>query len=129
MVRITNGKETMEVSKGAFKALFERYGWKLEDEKIVDLSVGSSSDYTLSEDEEKDDERNNLPPLSSKDDEGEEEEDDEYEDESEDEVEIPFSEMTVRQLQDYADEHDIDVSEANNKKELRKIILESLKEE
>lgn len=126
MVRITNGKETMEVSKGAFKALFERYGWRLEDQNIDDLSVDNSSNDTLSENVEKDGENENLTPQG---DEEDEEEDDEYEDEPEDEVEIPFSEMTVRQLQDYADEHDIDVSEANNKKELRKIILESLKEE
>lgn len=125
MVRITNGKETMEVSKGAFKALFEPYGWKLEGEKIGGLSVESSSPDTLSEDEEKDDERNNLPPLSSKDDEGEEEEDDE----EEEDVEIPFSEMTVRDLQRYAREHDIDVSQAKSKKDLKDIILESLQED
>lgn len=125
MVRITNGKETMEVSKGAFKALFEPYGWKLEGEKIGNLSVESSSPDTLSESEEKDDESNNLPPLNGKDD---EEEDDEEDDEEED-IETPFSEMTVRELQQYARKHDIDVSQAKSKKDLKDIILESLQED
>ena len=120
MVRITNGKETMEVSKGAFKALFEPYGWKLEGEKIGDLSVESSSPDILSESKEKDDESNNLPSLSGKDD----EEDDEEED-----IETPFSEMTVRELQQYARKHDIDVSQAKSKKDLKDIILESLQED
>lgn len=126
MVRITNGKETMEVSKGAFKALFEPYGWKLEDEKIVDLSVENSLSDTLPENEEKDDESDSLPPLSGKDD---EEEDDEEDDEEEEDVETPFSEMTVRELQQYARKHDIDVSQAKSKKDLKDIILESLQED
>lgn len=124
MVRITNGKETMEVSKGAFKALFEPYGWKLEDEKIDALSVESSLSDTLPESKEKDDESNNLPPLNGKDDEEEDEEDDEEED-----IETPFSEMTVRELQQYARKHDIDVSQAKSKKDLKDIILESLQED
>lgn len=125
MVRITNGKETMEVSKGAFKALFEPYGWKLEGEKIGSLSVESSLSDTLPESKEKDDESNNLPPLNGKDD---EEEDDEDDDEEED-IETPFSEMTVRELQQYARKHDIDVSQAKSKKDLKDIILESLQED
>lgn len=112
MITITNGINTLQVTEGAFKALFEPEGWrKGKADKKVD-------------EEEKTTESNDLPPLKPEDLVGEEEDDDE----EDEEVETPISEMTVNELKAYAEEHDIDISEAHNKTQLRHIIEEAMED-
>lgn len=124
MVTITNGNRTMTVSKGAFKALFEPIGWKeVEDENFLGLTGKKSLNGILPEDDENEAENANLT--------GEDTEDSDEEDEEEsedDEIEIPVSEMNVRELKAFAEKHDIDISEARNKIQLRATI-ESYMEE
>lgn len=112
MITITNGINTLQVTEGAFKALFEPEGWrKGKADKKVD-------------EKEKTAESNDLPPLKPEDLVDEEEDDDE----EDEEVETPISEMTVNELKAYAEEHDIDISEAHNKTQLRHIIEESMED-
>lgn len=112
MITITNGINTLHVTEGAFKALFEPEGWR----------KGKAEKKAA--EEEKTAESNDLPPLKPED-LVNEEEDDEEEDE---EVETPISEMTINELKAYAEEHDIDISEARNKNQLRHIIEEAMED-
>lgn len=112
MITITNGTQTLQVTEGAFKALFEPEGWR---KGTADKKV---------EKEEKVPENNNLPPLVPGD---MAEDEDEYDEEDED-VETPISEMTINELKAYAEEHNIDISEAHNKNQLRNIIEEAMGE-
>lgn len=112
MITITNGIQTLQVTEGAFKALFEPEGWK------------KGKSVKKAEEKEKTPENNDLPPLMPGDMTGGEEDDD---DEDED-YETPISDMTVNELKAYAEEHDIDISEAHNKTQLRHIIEEAVED-
>lgn len=116
MITITNGINTLQVTEGAFKALFEPEGWRKDkaDKKV--------------DEEEKTAESNDLPPLKPEDLVDDEEDDEEDDDEEGEEVETPISEMTVNELKAYAEEHDIDISEAHNKTQLRHIIEEAMED-
>lgn len=119
MVTITNGNRTMTVSKGAFKALFEPIGWKEVDGNLTGLTDEENGNEEIVSEEEKITKNENSTSNMT-----EESYEDDYEDEEveDDEIEIPLSEMSVRQLRTYAKEHNIDVSSAQNKRELREIV-------
>lgn len=119
MVTITNGNRTMTVSKGAFKALFEPIGWKEVDGNLTGLTDEENGNEEIVSEEEKITKNENSTSNMT-----EESYEDDYEDEEaeDEEIEIPFSEMSVRQLRTYAKEHNIDVSPAQNKRELREIV-------
>lgn len=123
MVTIVKGTMSRQVTKGAFKALFEPNGWE-----IADSNEETILTEEITEEEEKDGESTDLPPLGGQEDDSEDEDEDIDEEEDED-IEIPLSEMTVRGLQAYAEENDIDVSKAKNKAHLIQIIESALEEE
>lgn len=114
MVKIHKGSKTKVVTKGAFHEMFEKDGWEIGDpvvEKVESIEIPIEEEETPAEVAEE--------PESV-----------EYEEEPEedDEVEIPLSEMTVSQLKSFAKEHDIDISAAKNKRELRAIIAAEMED-
>nr|DAH73231.1 MAG TPA: HeH/LEM domain [Caudoviricetes sp.] len=118
MVTVTNGSRTMTVSKGAFKALFEPIGWKeVEDENFWGLMGKKPLGGVLPGDDKNEAENANLTGENTEDSDDEDEEEPE-----DDEIETPISEMSVRELKAFAEKHDIDISEARNKIQLRAIV-------
>lgn len=119
MINITNGKQTIQVTKGAYKALFQPKGWIKVDGNLTDLTDEENGTEEVISEKEKIAKNENLTGNMT-----EENYEDDYEDEEaeDEEIEIPFSEMSVRQLRTYAKEHNIDVSPAQNKRELREIV-------
>lgn len=112
MVKITNGTRTTMVTKGAFRELYEPMGWI-----IADLSNEKVQSEDLPEEEEKSpenarEERETVP-------------EEEIEPE---EVEIPLSEMKLADLKAFAAAHDIDISAAKNKQDIRAIIKAEMEE-
>ena len=123
MLHITDGRITLEVTKGAFKSIYSNRGFKPlddtrsdEEEGLVtnqpDLSSEFSDDSTQQEDDEEDLEEPEF--------------DDDLE-EPEDLSEIPLGEMGFDQLSEYADQLNIDHHGVRSKKELRAMIRQHLK--
>lgn len=117
MVKITNGSRTTIVTKGVFEEIYKPSGWK-----ICDISEENSGDEDLlkniinaSEDTEE------IPsPDTEEESEPKNFESDELE--SEDEVEVPISEMKLDELKAYAAKHGIDISAAKTKQDIKAII-------
>ena len=106
MIKITNGSRTTIVTMGAYKEMYAPMGWKIADSEQEKASV------------------NNLPEVKEEPSEiaNEEPETDVEESDQVEEVEIPLSEMKLDQLKQYAADHDIDISAARNKQDIRDII-------
>lgn len=119
MINITNGKQTIQVTKGAYKVLFQPKGWIEVGGNLTGLTDEENGTEEVISEKEKIAKNENLTGNMT-----EENYEDDYEDEEaeDEEIEIPFSEMSVRQLRTYAKEHNIDVSPAQNKRELREIV-------
>ena len=108
MIKVTNGVRTTVVTKGAFKEVYEPMGYKLwapsdspKEEPSLDLEPKVEEPEIAVEEEE------------------------EFEPEELDtdvEVETPISEMRLEDLKVYAAQHDIDISKAKTKKEIKSII-------
>lgn len=146
---ITKNGVTLNVSKGAFNASFRAQGWvegKGEEDKAVNSPVQMSpqpldnSKADLSLDKEVDDANQEAENDDAKnaDLSGENQPDstlitdtekdaENGENEGENSIEIPISEMTVNQLIEFADEHDIDISGLQGKAKIRAAIEESMK--
>lgn len=106
MIKITNGSRTTTVTLGVYKEIYKPMGWKIADSKEKKAPAKD-----LPEIEEK------APEIAK-----EEPEPTEEEVKVEEEVEIPLSEMKLDQLKQYAADHDIDISAARNKQDIRDII-------
>lgn len=129
MVTITNFKgERLTVPTGAFREIFKPQGWvkegDTENEPKNDLN--SEKDETLSSEENPD-----LEPSDESQDESEEvNEDEESSDETneeEDLSEIPLSEMSVPQLNEYAKQLGIDTKKVSGAKALKEAIRKAQK--
>lgn len=101
MVHITNGFRTTKVTKGAFKELYEPNGWRIVVEKEE-----KSSHEELPEVVHIEEERAKESPEKD------------IEEALPEEVEIPLSEMTVKELKQLAKDNGIDIELAKSKKEL-----------
>lgn len=121
----------LNVTKGAFKALFKDQGWtevknsevdsehKETTQKSTDfMSPQPEKDDVKSENEEK---TSNHPFQQLMDNFNKQEENQEEEDD--DEVETPLTEMTVKQLVEYADEKGYDIGDATKKADIIQAIL------
>lgn len=121
----------LDVTKGAFKALFKDQGWTKVKSSEVDseneettqkstnfMSPQPEKDDTKSEDEKK---TSNHPFQKLMDNLNKQEENQEENDD--DEVEIPLTEMTVKQLVEYADEKSYDIGDATKKADIIQAIL------
>ena len=124
MIRITNGRMSLEVSWSAFKTMFEPAGFVLEGSSLSPEADGGSNTP--------DDFR--LPHLGQQEDEEEDSEEPEPEESEDDEEEqpidyseVPLSELGYDELCDYADQLGLNREGIRSKKELRGIIREHLK--
>lgn len=121
----------LDVTKGAFKALFKDQGWTKAKGSEVDsenkettqkstnfMSPQPEKDDVKSENEEKISNHpfQQLMENFNKPEENQEENDD-------DEVETPLTEMTVKQLVEYADEKGYDIGDATKKADIIQAIL------
>ena len=114
MVRITNGSRVTVVTKGVFEEVYEPSGWKICDisnENTPNEDLPEMADISAEETVE-------MPDSETPEEENDSEE---TEDEAED-FEIPISEMKLDELKKYAAEHDIDISAAKNKQDIKAII-------
>ena len=117
MVRRTKGARTTTVTGGAFREYYEPRGWR---------KISSEKQETANTED--------LPPLDKKVPEKLPQEPEIVSEESsipEEQdipVEIPISEMKVKELREYATQHGIDTSGAKNSREIRRIIKASLEE-
>lgn len=114
MVKITNGRKTIIVTTGVYKEMYAPQGYKIVDE-------GKETTFT-----------EEIPNIEEKIAENVENEpsDDIVKDSGADLEEImkPFSEMNVNELKQFAQEHEIDVSSAKNKQDMRAIISAEMEE-
>lgn len=117
MVKITNGSRTTTVTRGVFDAVYAPMGWK-----IAESSEKIHSADTLPESESKSSENGEILAGEGH------KEDDSYEDYDSEQVEIPLSEMKLAELKAYAAKHDIDISAAKNKRDIRAIIKAEMEE-
>ena len=124
MIRITNGRITLEVSQSAFETMFKPAGFVLEGSSLSPEVTGGSNTT----------EHFRLPHLGQQEDEEEDSEEPEPEESEEDEEEqpvdyseVPLSELGYEELCDYADQLGLDREGIRSKKELRGIIREHLK--
>lgn len=114
MIKIYKANQTLTVTNGAYKEVFEPQGWKRSSGSPTKvkpkLSVPETVNETLS-----------VEPLPT-----EEDIPQESLDTSEDLCEKPLSEMTFEELKDYASIMSISVGNIRNKKELRAHIRANL---
>lgn len=122
----------LDVTKGAFKALFKDQGWTKVKNSEADsehkettqkstnfMSPQPEKDDMKSEDEKK---TSNHPFQQLMDNLNKQEENQE-ENDDDDEVETPLTEMTVKQLVEYADEKGYDIGDATKKADIIQAIL------
>lgn len=121
----------LDVTKGAFKALFKDQGWtKVKSSEVdsEDKETTQKSTNFMSPQPEKDDMKSegeekisNHPFQQLMDNLNKQEENQEENDD--DEVETPLTEMTVKQLVEYADEKGYDIGDATKKADIIQAIL------
>ena len=112
MVRITNGSRITVVTKGVFEELYKPAGWE-----ICDISNENIANEDLPDNEEIFEESPAEMPATET-----PEEEVVPEETEEEDFEIPISEMKLSELKAYAAEHDIDISAAKTKQDIRAII-------
>lgn len=127
MLQVTNGVVTLTVTKGAFKSFYEHNGFHTvdgadgtEEAGVVTTHPTPGTVYSGDSSQQK----------IVEDTEDAENEADGDEDDTEDDVdlsEIPLGEMSFDQLNDYADQLELDHEGIRSKKELRALIREHLK--
>lgn len=128
MLQVTNGVVTLTVTKGAFKSFYEHNGFHAVDgedgheeagEVLTHLTpetghLDHSSQQELRQDTD-----------AMEDEDGDDEDDTEYD---VDLSEIPLGEMSFDQLNEYADQLELDHDGIRSKKELRALIRKHLKD-
>lgn len=123
MIIYKNG-QTLEVTKGAFTALFEPLGW------VTEAPAKTKSNKTTKMSPQPEKSGNSILPESDlfKALKSQEEQEKPVEDFSEEEeVEIPISEMTLEELIDFADSKGIDIDGLTKKRDIRRAIEAAIK--
>ena len=124
MVKISDGKTELTVTKGAFHNFYERLGFAILDGAGEVFSPGEETTHPEHENTESEE-------IPQEDEDDTDPVDGTYEEEPEDEEidlsEIPLSEQDFYQLQDYADQLGLDHRGLRSKKELRALIRAHLK--
>lgn len=123
MLQVTNGVVTLTVTNGAFKSFYEHNGFHAVDGEDGHEEAGKVDTHPTPE--------TGHPGHSSQqelrqDTDGPEDEDGDDEDDV-DLSEIPLGEMSFDQLNEYADQLELDHDGIRSKKELRDLIREHLK--
>lgn len=127
MLQVTNGTVTLMVTKGAFKSFYEPNGFHAVDgedghEEVRVVITHPTPETGHSGHSSQQELRQSVD--DTEDDDEDEEEDTE---ESVDLSEIPLGEMSFDQLEEYADQLELDHDGIRSKKELRALIREHLK--
>ena len=123
---------TLDVTKGAFDALFANQGWaireKLDEAEKVDKNTNFMSPQPNSSQEASEESSVNpfFKHLMGENEETEEEDPENLEDE---EAEILLEEMTNKELLEYAKEHEIDLSGITKRQERINAIKEAMSED
>lgn len=127
MVEITNGVNTLVVTKGAYESMYAPQGWKRIEESASKIQ-DSARDRTIKEIIESEDENLAADKISEPNDgESNKSDEPELEEEEIDLSEIPLSEMSVPQLKQYGQQLGIEV-DTDSAKALRSRIRKVLEE-
>lgn len=126
MLQVTNGVVTLTVTKGAFKSFYEHNGFHTVDGEdghgdagvVVTHPAPETGHSGHSSQQEMGQDTNDAEDEAD----GDEEDEDDV-----DLSEIPLGEMSFDQLNDYADQLELDHDGIRSKKELRALIREHLK--
>lgn len=127
MIQVTNGAVTLAVTKGAFKSFYEPNGFHAVDGEDGHEEAGVVITHPIPETGHS---GHSSQQELRQDTDGPEDEDEEEEEDTEESVdlsEIPLGEMSFDQLNEYADQLELDHDGIRSKKELRAIIREHLK--
>ena len=127
MLQVTNGVVTLTVTNGAFKSFYEHNGFHAVDGEDGHEEAGKVDTHPTPE--------TGHPGHSSQQElrqdidapEDEDEDDEDDDEEAVDLSEIPLGEMSFDQLNEYADQLELDHDGIRSKKELRALIREHLK--
>ena len=125
---------TLDVTKGAFDALFANQGWAIEEKLGEAEKVAKNTNFMSPQpntpQETSEEEESSVNPffkhLMGENEETEEEDPEDLEDE---EAEILLEEMTNKELLEYAKEHEIDLSGITKRQERINAIKEAMSEE
>lgn len=128
MLQVTNGVVTLTVTKGAFKSFYEHNGFHAVDGEDGHEEAGEVLTHPTLEtghlDHSSQQElRQDTDAMEDED--GDDEDDTEYD---VDLSEIPLGEMSFDQLNEYADQLELDHDGIRSKKELRALIRKHLKD-
>lgn len=121
MLRITNGIVTISVTKGAFKSFYQYNGFHPVSGEDGHEEPGVIITHPTPEEELSD----HFSQLRSQQDTEDTEEDGDDEEDTEEDIdlsEIPLGEMSFYQLNEYADQLELDHDGIRSKKELRALI-------
>lgn len=128
MLQVTNDVVTLTVTKGAFKSFYEHNGFHTVDGADGTEEAGVVTTHPTPGTAHPGD--SSQQELRQDTDGTEDEADGDDEDDTEDDVdlsEIPLGEMSFEQLNDYADQLELNHEGIRSKKELRALIREHLK--
>lgn len=122
MAKIHKGSQTLEVTKGAYRAIYAPLGWSLGapvEPTQAELSEGEENSSTTPSEQPQDDFQQESEDFKAE---------DEYQDEdtSEELSEKPLSEMCFDELKQYASELELEYAGIRSKKELRALIKSAL---
>lgn len=127
MLQVTNGVVTLMVTKGAFGSFYKHKGFHIIDDEDGHEDGGAGNYHPTSETMPLND-SSQQEMTEDTEDLGDEKGGDEYDPEDDvDLSEIPLSEMSFDQLNDYADQLGLDHESIRSKKELRMLIRKHLK--
>ena len=99
MIKITNGKETLLVTSGAFKSQYKPFGWEKVEAEAKPVEIES---VIVGNDDE-------VPTIESL------------------KIEKPLSEMSAKELKAKAKELGVDISAATTKTEARKMLADIIR--
>lgn len=127
MLQVTNGAVTLTVTKGAFKSFYAPNGFHAVDGEDGHEEAGVVTTHPTPETGHSGHSSQQELRQSVDDTEDEDEDGEEDTEESVDLSEIPLGEMSFDQLNEYADQLELDHDGIRSKKELRALIREHLK--
>lgn len=111
MVIASNGRNTIKISKRTYEKVFKKMGYFVMKDEAGNHEIpeDTTAEKVVGTEQEEDAES----PMAG--------------DEETDVDSIPISEMNVKQLKEFAAKHNIDVSEAKNTAQARKIIQREIR--
>lgn len=132
MVEITNGLQTVVVSSGAFREIYQPQGWLLSNkgqeltpiEALVNQNVAEEEKSSTTDDQQDYDD----PAESGEDTERDSESNEDETEEPEDELLLrPLSDLTLNELKKVAGYKGVDIDGCKDKKAIRQAIRDSEK--